>query len=431
MKTLQQQDPEVWAAIVGEMDRQQSGLEMIASENYTSPAVMQAVGSVLTNKYAEGYPGKRYYGGCQFVDKAESLARQRAEKLFAAEHANVQPHSGAQANTAVCFSVLEVGDVLLAMDLAHGGHLTHGAPLHSSGRLYRIVSYGVRADNELIDFDEVARLAREHKPKLIIAGASAYPREIPHSRFAEIASSCGAKLLVDMAHYAGLVAARLHDDPVPVADYVTSTTHKTLRGPRGGLILCKAQYAKEVDRAVFPGTQGGPLMHVIAGKAVCFGEALTPAFRRYAQQMLDNAKTLAEVLLSGGLRLVTGGTDNHLILADVTSLQLTGQIAETVLERCGITVNKNLIPFDRRKATDPSGIRLGTPALTTRGMGAHEMRNIGQWILQALRHSDDEQLHRRIRAEVLELCQQFPIPRADFTEAVSHTACVATPSRER
>ncbi len=429
MKTLQQQDPEVWAAIVGEMQRQHSGLEMIASENYTSPAVMQAVGSVLTNKYAEGYPGKRYYGGCQFVDEAESLARQRAQKLFSAEHANVQPHSGAQANTAVCFSALELGDTVLAMDLAHGGHLTHGAPLHSSGRLYRFVSYGVRAGDEQLDFDQIARLAKEHKPKLIIAGASAYPREIPHSRFADIAHSCGARLLVDMAHYAGLVAARLHDDPVPVADYVTSTTHKTLRGPRGGLILCQARYAKEVDRAVFPGTQGGPLMHVIAGKAVCFGEALTPAFRRYAQQMLDNAKALAEVLLSGGLRLVTGGTDNHLILADVTSLGLTGQLAESVLERCGITVNKNLIPFDRRKAADPSGIRLGTPALTTRGMGVDEMRSIGRWIVDALRHSDDQQLHHRIRGGVQELCQQFPIPRDELCQTATDATGLAEPNR--
>ncbi len=320
MTPIERQDPELWAAIAGEIDRQRSGLELIASENYTSPAVMQAVGSVLTNKYAEGYPGHRYYGCCEFVDVAEELACRRARQIFGAEHANVQPHSGAQANTAVYMAALEPGDTVLGLDLAHGGHLTHGMKLNISGKLYHFISYGVRPDTHRIDFDRLAALAREHRPKLIVAGASAYPREIPHARFAEIASDCGAKLMVDMAHYAGLVAAKLHDDPVPLADYVSSTTHKTLRGPRGGLILCKKAYAKEIDRGVFPGTQGGPLMHVIAGKAVCFGEVLAPAFKKYAQQILDNAKALADVLLSGGLTLVSGGTDNHLILADVTSL---------------------------------------------------------------------------------------------------------------
>jgi glycine hydroxymethyltransferase len=410
MNWIERQDPALWAAVAGELDRQRDGLEMIASENYASPAVMQAVGSVLTNKYAEGYPGKRYYGGCQFVDAAEDLARQRAKQLFAADHVNVQPHSGAQANEAVYQSALAVGDTVLGLDLAHGGHLTHGMKLNSSGKLYHFISYGVRPDTHRIDFDQVAALAREHKPKLIVAGASAYPREIPHGRFAEIARACGAKLFVDMAHYAGLVAAKLHDDPVPLADYVSTTTHKTLRGPRGGMILCKAEYAKEIDRAVFPGVQGGPLMHVIAGKAVCFSEALTPQFQQYARQIVDNAKTLAEVLLSGGVKLVSGGTDNHLMLADVTALGLTGRQAEVALDRCAITVNKNMIPFDERKPLDPSGIRIGTPALTTRGMGCAEMRTIGGWILEVLKSPDDEKLLQRIRNAVSELCRQFPVP---------------------
>ncbi len=410
MNCIERQDPKVWAAIAGEVARQRDGLELIASENYSSPAVMQACGTVLTNKYAEGYPGKRYYGGCEFVDVAEDLARDRAKELFGAEHVNVQPHAGAQANTAVYVSVLEAGDTVLGLDLAHGGHLTHGMRLNISGRLYHFVSYGVRPDTHRIDFDQVAALARQHKPRLIVAGASAYPREIPHGVFAQIARDCGAKLLVDMAHYAGLVAARLHDDPVPVSDYVSTTTHKTLRGPRGGMILCKARYAKEIDQAVFPGTQGGPLMHVIAGKAVCFREALTPQFKQYARQIVDNAKTLAEVLSSGGLELVSGGTDNHLILADVTPLGVTGRAAEKAMERCGITVNKNMIPFDRRKPLDPSGIRIGTPALTSRGMGPDAMRLIGRWILQVLRSPDDEELCTRVRGEVSELCCQFSLP---------------------
>jgi len=409
MNHIERQDPELWAAIAGEVDRQRNGLEMIASENYTSPAVMQAMGSVLTNKYAEGYPGRRYYGGCEFVDVAEDLARDRVKKIFGAEHANVQPHSGAQANTAVYLAALEPGDVVLGLDLAHGGHLTHGMRLNISGKLYHFRSYGVRPDTHRIDFDQIAALAREHKPKMIVAGASAYPREIPHGRFAEIARECGAKLFVDMAHYAGLVAAGLHDDPVPVADYVSSTTHKTLRGPRGGIILCRETHAKDVDRAVFPGIQGGPLMHVIAGKAVCFGEALRPAYKQYIQQVVDNAKTLADVLSAGGVKLVSGGTDNHLILADVTALGATGRQAEQSLDRCGITVNKNMIPFDQRKPMDPSGIRIGTPALTTRGMGGDEMRTIGGWILEVLRAPDDESLSDRIRGQVAELCLQFPV----------------------
>ena len=410
MNYLERQDPDLWASIAGEMDRQRNGLEMIASENYTSPAVMQAVGSVLTNKYAEGYPGKRYYGGCQFVDIAEDLARNRAKQLFGAEHVNVQPHSGAQANTAVYFAVLEPGDTVLGLDLAHGGHLTHGMKLNISGKYYHFLSYGVRPDTHRIDFDQLAALAREHKPKLIVAGASAYPREMEHDKFAEIARSCGAKLMVDMAHYAGLVATGLHHDPMPVSDFVTTTTHKTLRGPRGGMILCKEIYAKDIDRSVFPGTQGGPLMHVIAGKAVCFGEILTPAFKQYARQIVDNAKTLADTLLAGGLRLVSGGTDNHLMLVDVTVLGLGGKQAESALDRCGITINKNMIPFDQRKPMDPSGIRIGTPALTTRGMGTAEMRTIGGWFLQVLKSPEDETLLTRIRGEVKNLCKQFPVP---------------------
>jgi len=428
MNWLAQQDPEVWTAIVQEAARQRDGLELIASENYASPACMQACGSLLTNKYAEGYPGRRYYGGCEYVDQVEQLARQRAQKLFGAEHANVQPHSGSDANLAVYLAALEPGDVVLALDLAHGGHLSHGMTLHASGRFFRFISYGVRPDDHRIDFDQLARLAREYKPRLIVAGASAYPREIPHARFAEIARQVGAKLMVDMAHYAGLVAAGLHDSPVPVADYISSTTHKTLRGPRGGLILCKQEYARQIDRSVFPGLQGGPLMHIIAGKAVCFGEALQPSFRTYIQQVLDNAKILAEELLSGGLRLITGGTDNHLILADVTPLGLSGAQAEAILAQCAITVNKNLIPFDPRKPADPSGIRLGTPAVTTRGMGADEIRRIGRWIVEALRSADDPDRLRRIRQEVLELCQHFPVPAdglSDLWQARTNTAPLA------
>lgn len=410
MNYIEAQDAEVWAAMRGEIERQQHGLEMIASENYTSPAVMQACGSVLTNKYAEGYPGKRYYGGCEFVDEVETLAINRAQELFGAEHANVQPHSGSQANQAVYMTVLEPGDTVLGLDLAHGGHLTHGMKLNSSGKLYHFLHYGVTSDTHRIDFDQVVRLARTHRPKLIVAGASAYPREIPHPKFAEIAAEVGAKLFVDMAHYAGLVAAGLHDNPVEVADFVATTTHKTLRGPRAGLILCKAQYAKDVNRSVFPGMQGGPLMHVIAGKAICFGEALRPEFKQYMQNVVDNARTLADVLASGGLRLISGGTDNHLMLVDVTTLGIGGKLAEQTLDKCGITVNMNMIPYDQRKPMDPSGIRIGTPALTTRGMGPAEMRTIGGWMLEVLRNPDNGSLQRLIRSQVQELCRQFPVP---------------------
>ena len=409
---VEQDDPEVWSAIAAEQTRQQEGLEMIASENFTSAAVMQAVGSVLTNKYAEGYPGHRYYGGCEFVDTVEDLARNRLKALFGAEHVNVQPHSGSQANSAVYLTAIQPGDTVLAFDLAHGGHLTHGMKLNSSGIFYKFVHYGVRRDNQLLDFDQIASLAREHKPKLIIAGASAYPREIPHGRFAEIAREVGAKLMVDMAHYAGLVAAGIHDNPVPVADFVTSTTHKTLRGPRGGIAMCRAENAKALDRSVFPGTQGGPLMHVIAGKAVAFGEALKPEFKRYGQNVVDNARTLAAALASGGVKLVSGGTDNHLMLVDVTPLGIGGKLAEEVLDRCGITCNKNMIPFDERKPMDPSGIRLGTPALTTRGMGTAEMKQIAAWILRVLKSPSDQQVIATTKGDVAELAEQFPVPAA-------------------
>ena len=415
---VEQDDPEVWSAIAAEQTRQQEGLEMIASENFTSAAVMQAVGSVLTNKYAEGYPGHRYYGGCEFVDTVEDLARNRLKALFGAEHVNVQPHSGSQANSAVYLTAIQPGDTVLAFDLAHGGHLTHGMKLNSSGIFYKFVHYGVRRDNQLLDFDQIASLAREHKPKLIIAGASAYPREIPHGRFAEIAREVGAKLMVDMAHYAGLVAAGIHDNPVPVADFVTSTTHKTLRGPRGGIAMCRAENAKALDRSVFPGTQGGPLMHVIAGKAVAFGEALKPEFKRYGQHVVDNARTLAAALASGGVKLVSGGTDNHLMLVDVTPLGIGGKLAEEVLDRCGITCNKNMIPFDERKPMDPSGIRLGTPALTTRGMGTSEMKQIAAWILRVLKSPSDQQVIATTKGDVAELAEQFPVPAAKLDAAV-------------
>jgi glycine hydroxymethyltransferase len=410
MDILKQQDLEVWEAIQGERRRQQEGLEMIASENYTSSAVLAAQGSELTNKYAEGYPGRRYYGGCEFVDAVERLAIDRVLKLFSADKANVQPHSGAQANMGVYFACLEPGDTILAMDLAHGGHLTHGMRLNFSGKLYKVVSYGVRKDTERIDFDQVARQAREHKPKLVVAGASAYSREIDFATFAQICAENKALLMVDMAHIAGLVAAKLHADPVPVSDFVTSTTHKTLRGPRAGFILCKKDWAQKVNQAVFPGMQGGPLMHVIAAKAVAFGEALRPEFRTYASQIIANARTLAQELERLGFRLVSGGTDNHLLLVDVVSRGLTGKIAEQALDAAGITVNKNMIPFDSRQPMDPSGIRIGTPALTTRGMREPEMRTIAGWIGQVLAHPDDRSLHERVQGQVRELGRQFPAP---------------------
>jgi glycine hydroxymethyltransferase len=410
MDVLQQADPAVWQAIAAERRRQQTGLEMIASENYASAAVMAAQGSVLTNKYAEGYPGRRYYGGCEHVDVVESLALERLQKLFGAERANVQPHSGAQANMAVFVAALQPGDTIMGLDLEHGGHLTHGMKLNFSGKYFRVVGYGVRKEDEQIDFDQVAALAREHRPKLLIAGASAYPRFLDFSRFAEICKEVGALFMVDMAHIAGLVAAEQHENPVPWADFVTSTTHKTLRGPRGGFILCKKDWGQKINSAVFPGVQGGPLMHVIAAKAVAFGEALRPEFKGYAAQVIANAKTVAFELQRRGYRIVSGGTDTHLLLVDVASKGLTGKIAEQALDAAGITVNKNKIPFDARPALDPSGIRIGTPALTTRGMREPEMRTIAGWIGEVLTAADDQAVQRRVRGAVEEMCRQFPAP---------------------
>lgn len=410
MSALQTTFPELFDAIQHERTRQLEGLELIASENYTSAAVLEAAGTILTNKYAEGYPGRRYYGGCEFVDVVESLAISRAKQLFGAEHANVQSHAGSQANMSVYFTVLKPGDTYLAMNLAQGGHLTHGSSVNFSGKLYNVVPYGVRESDHRIDFDQVAKLAHEHKPKLIVAGASAYPREIDHPKFADIAREVGAKLMVDMAHYAGLVAAGVHNSPVPVADFVTSTSHKTLRGPRSGFVLCREQYGKEIDKTVFPGMQGGPLMHIIAGKAVCFQEALQPSFKDYGRQVIANAKTLAETLMSGGIRLASGGTDNHLMLCDMTSIGQTGKIGEQALDKAGITVNKNMIPYDQRKPMDPSGVRIGTAALTTRGMQQDEMKKVGAWILRALKSPDDDSVLRSVRAEICDFTKSFPVP---------------------
>lgn len=411
MSYLSKVDPEIYSAIKEEEEREEYHLEMIASENFVSPAVLEAQGSVLTNKYAEGYPGKRYYGGCTYVDKVEELARERLKKLFNAEHANVQPHSGSQANLAVYYVVLNPGDTVLGMNLAHGGHLTHGSPVNISGKFFKFFFYGVDKETERIDYDNVYRLAKEVKPKLIIAGASAYPRIIDFAKFAEIAESVSAYLMVDMAHIAGLVAVGLHPSPVPYAQFVTSTTHKTLRGPRGGFILCKKEFAKEIDKAVFPGIQGGPLMHVIAAKAVAFKEALSPDFLQYQKQIILNAQALADELIRLGYRLVSGGTDNHLILVDLRNLNLTGKIAEKILEDAGITVNKNAIPFDPQPPTITSGIRIGTPALTTRGMKEDEMRYIAHLIHEVLSSPEDERVRIKVKNKVKELCEQFPIYR--------------------
>ena len=402
--TLKQTDEEIFNAIEKERKRQNEKIELIASENFASKAVMEAMGSVFTNKYAEGYPGKRYYGGCQNVDIAEDLARDRAKEIFGAEHVNVQPHSGAQANMAVYFTVLKPGDTILGMNLSHGGHLTHGSPVNFSGKMYHVVAYGVGQDG-YIDYDELEKIAVESKPKMIVAGASAYPRIIDFKRFREIADKVGAYLMVDMAHIAGLVAAGLHPSPVPYADFVTTTTHKTLRGPRGGMILCKEQYAKELDKSVFPGVQGGPLMHVIAGKAVCFKEALTPEFKAYQEQILKNAKALSEELMKRGFKLVSGGTDNHLMLVDLTNKSITGKDAETALDEVGITVNKNTIPFDTQKPSIASGIRIGTPAMTTRGMKEDEMRIIAELINRTISGEDKS----KIKEDVLKLTVRFPI----------------------
>jgi glycine hydroxymethyltransferase len=408
-KALADIDPEISRAIAGEVERQTRTIELIASENFVSEAVLEALGSVLTNKYAEGLPGKRYYGGCEHVDVAETLAIERAKKLFGVDHANVQPHSGSQANQAVYVTVLKPGDTMLGMSLAHGGHLTHGHPLNFSGRLYKVVSYGVRKDSETIDYEELERLAAEHKPKLIVAGASAYPRVIDFELLAGIAQQTGAALMVDIAHIAGLVAAGLHPSPVPHADFVTTTTHKTLRGPRGGMVMCKAQYAKEIDKSVFPCLQGGPLMHVIAAKAVCFHEALQPEFKAYQKQILSNATTMAKALAEAGFRIVSGGTDTHLMLVDVFSRKVTGKDAQEALERAGITVNKNAIPFDTNPPAVASGIRVGTPAVTSRGMREPEMLKIAGWISEVLNHLGDESVISRVRREVEALTEKFPL----------------------
>ncbi len=406
---LNQYDPEVYSAIAREEKREQQNIELIASENVVSEAVLLAAGSLLTNKYAEGYPGKRYYGGCAYVDEVEELARTRACRLFGAEHANVQPHSGANANLAVFFALLQPGDTVLSMNLAHGGHLSHGSPVNISGKYFNIVSYGVSEETQTIDYDEVERLALESRPKLILAGASAYPRVIDFARFRQIADRVGAYLMVDMAHIAGLVAAGLHPSPVPYADVVTTTTHKTLRGPRGGMILCREELAKAIDKAIFPGTQGGPLMHIIAAKAVAFGEALQPAFRVYQEKILENAQALATGLLNRGYRLVSGGTDNHLMLLDLRGRDITGKELEARLDAVHITANKNAVPGDTRSPFITSGVRLGTPAVTSRGFGTAEMDRIAAWIDDTVR--DFEGTRARITEEVIALCEQYPIYR--------------------
>jgi glycine hydroxymethyltransferase len=409
VRALADVDPEIARAVADEIHRQNAGLELIASENFVSLAVLEALGSVLTNKYAEGYPAKRYYGGCEFVDVAEQLAIDRAKQLFGAEHANVQPHSGAQANMAVYFTLLKPGDTVLGMNLAHGGHLTHGHPLNFSGKLYTIVPYGVRKDDERIDYEELERLAREHKPKMIMVGASAYPRVIDFARIRAVANEIGAAVVTDMAHIAGLVAAGVHPSPVPHSDFVTTTTHKTLRGPRGGLVLSRAGFAKDLDRALFPGVQGGPLMHVIAAKAVCLREAMEPDFAVYQRQVVANAARLASALAANGFRIVSGGTDNHLMLVDVFSRGITGKVAEATLGKAGITVNKNAIPFDQNPPMVASGIRLGTPAITTRGMREAEMDRIAELIARVLAAPDDERVQHAVRAEVETLCRTFPL----------------------
>lgn len=407
-RRLREVDPEVAEAIAGEAERQEHRLNLIASENLASQAVLEAQGSVLTNKYAEGYPGRRYYGGCEYMDRVEELAIERAKRLFGAEHVNVQPHSGSQANMAVYLACLQPGDTIMGMELSHGGHLTHGSPANFSGRLFRVVSYGVNRETELLDYEEVRRLALRHRPKLIVAGSSAYPRIIDFDAFHRVAEEVGAYLVADIAHIAGMVAVGLHPNPVPVAEFVTTTTHKSLRGPRGGMIMCQARFARAVDSQVFPGIQGGPLMHVIAAKAVALKEALSPEFREYQQQVVRNAKVLAEELAARGFRFVAGGTDTHLLLMDLTPTGLTGQEAELALEEAGIVVNKNEIPYDRRGPMVTSGIRMGTLSVTTRGMKESEMRTIARLISEVLGHPGERAVYRRVREEVLDLCRRFP-----------------------
>ncbi|WP_243387240.1 serine hydroxymethyltransferase [Bacillus kexueae] len=409
MNNIQKQDPQVFEAIQDELKRQRTKIELIASENFVSEAVMEAQGSVLTNKYAEGYPGRRYYGGCEYVDVAENIARDRAKEMFGAEHVNVQPHSGSQANMAVYYAVLEPGDTVLGMNLSHGGHLTHGSPVNFSGIQFNFVEYGVDKETHLINYEDVRQKALEHQPKLIVAGASAYPREIDFKKFREIADEVGAYLMVDMAHIAGLVAAGLHQNPVPYAHFVTTTTHKTLRGPRGGMILCKEEFAKKIDKFIFPGIQGGPLMHVIAAKAVAFGEALQDEFKTYSKQIIANAKRLAQKLNEEGLNLVSGGTDNHLILIDVRNLNITGKVAEHVLDEIGITVNKNTIPYDPESPFITSGIRIGTAAVTSRGFGEEEMDEIASIISLALKNHEDEAKLEEAKQRVNALSEKFPL----------------------
>ncbi|HVA24592.1 MAG TPA: serine hydroxymethyltransferase [Chloroflexota bacterium] len=408
--SLAEGDPDVYRVIEREKVRMRQGIELIASENYTSLAVLEAVGSILTDKYAEGLPGRRYYGGCEFIDQVEQLAIDRAKQLFGAQHANVQPHSGAQANYAAYMGVIRPGDTVMGLSLDQGGHLTHGSKVNFSGKLFNIVSYGVRRDDQRIDYDHMQQLATEHQPKLIIAGASAYPRLWDFARIRQIADSAGALMLTDMAHFAGLVAGGVHPSPIGISQIVTTTTHKTLRGPRGGMILCDEELGRKIDSSVFPNSQGGPLEHVIAGKAVCLLEAMQPSFKDYARQVVENARILGESLLAGGLKLVSGGTDNHLLLCDVSAVGVTGKDAETALDRAGITVNKNAIPFDSQPPAVASGIRIGTPAATTRGMGPHQMRQIAQWIGEVVRHPDDDGLTSRVRHEVQRLCADFPVP---------------------
>jgi len=402
-------DPEIYKAIQGELGREQNTLEMIASENFVSPQVLEALGSVMTNKYAEGYPGKRYYGGCECVDVAEELAIERAKQLFGAEHANVQPHSGSQANMAGYHTAVIPGDTIMGMDLSHGGHLTHGSPVNFSGYTYKAVSYGVNKDTELVDYDQALALAKEHRPKLIIVGASAYPRIIDAVKFREIADEVGAKIMTDIAHPAGLVAAGLYPSPVPHSDYVTTTTHKTLRGPRGGMILCREEDAKAVNKRIFPGIQGGPLMHVIAAKAVAFKEALSPEFKVYQKQVVANAQALGKFLISNGYKVLTGGTDTHLILLDLRPQNVTGKDAEIALDKAGITVNKNTVPFETQSPFVTSGIRIGTPALTTRGMKEKDMETIGSWIIQIIERKDDEEFLKQIRSKIVAFCAEFPL----------------------
>lgn len=417
MSFLKQADPEVYQAILNETKRQAYKLELIASENFVSYAVLEAAGSVMTNKYAEGYPGKRYYGGCEFVDVVENLARDRAKQLFGCEHVNAQPHSGSQANMAVYFTVLNPGDTILGLNLSHGGHLTHGHPVNFSGRFYKVVPYGVRKDTEVIDYDELIAIAREHKPKMIVAGASAYPRELDFKRFREAADASGAYLMVDIAHIAGLIVAGLHQSPIPYADFVTTTTHKTLRGPRAGLIMCKEKYAKELDKVVMPGIQGGPLMHIIAAKAVAFKEALKPEFKEYQKQIVKNARALAEELKNYGYHVVSGGTDTHLLLLSFIEQGLTGRDIEKALERSGITVNKNTVPFDPQTPFVTSGIRIGTPAVTTRGMKEPEMKRIAKFIHQVISNLGSESVYRETEQKVLALCQEFPLYQERLEQA--------------